>query len=198
MAYGRLHPVFTAAKVPLGVEKGDIASCEFDLVLVQYRSLGACFLRRTCRVTFSGGFVMRVYEILQSKGNTVFQISSDATLAYAVERLVKCNCGSLLVSEADSILGIITERDILKAIESEKRDLSNLLVCDFMTRKLITGHPSDDVGDIMGKMTTHRVRHLPILDNGRLAGMISIGDVVKAQFDLLAVENHYLKVYIQG
>ena len=187
-----------AAKVPLGVAKGGIVSDEFDSVIA-VRSIDRCRLFvRTCRVTFSGGFVMRVYEILQSKGNTVFQISSDATLAYAVERLVKCNCGSLLVSEADSILGIITERDILKAIESEKRDLSNLLVCDFMTRKLITGHPSDDVGDIMGKMTTHRVRHLPIIDSGRLVGMISIGDVVKAQFDLLAVENHYLKVYIQG
>lgn len=141
---------------------------------------------------------MRVYEILQSKGYTVYQILPSATLADAVERLVHFNCGSLLVSEAELIVGIITERDILKAIESQRQNLSNLLVGNFMTRNLITGHPSDDVGEIMGKMTTHRVRHLPIMDSGRLVGMISIGDVVKAQFDLLAVENHYLKVYIQG
>ncbi len=141
---------------------------------------------------------MRVYEILQRKGDAVFQISPTASLADAVERLVKFNCGSLLVSEADLIVGIITERDILKAIESQKRELCDLLIGDFMTRKLLTGHPNDDVNDIMGTMTTHRIRHLPIIDNGRLAGMISIGDVVKAQFDLLAVENHYLKVYIQG
>ena len=141
---------------------------------------------------------MRVYEILQSKGHTVHQILPSASLADAVERLVHFNCGSLLVSEAELIVGIITERDILKAIESQRQNLSNLSVCNFMTRNLVTGHPSDDVGEIMGKMTTHRVRHLPIIDSGRLVGMISIGDVVKAQFDLLAVENHYLKVYIQG
>ncbi len=141
---------------------------------------------------------MRVYEILQSKGHTVYQILPSASLADAVERLVHFNCGSLLVSEAELIVGIITERDILKAIQSHRQDLSTLSVGDFMTRNLVTGHPSDEVGEIMGKMTTSRVRHLPIMDTGRLVGMISIGDVVKAQFDLLAVENHYLKVYIQG
>ena len=140
---------------------------------------------------------MRVYEILQQKGDAVYQIAPSATLADAVERLVHFHCGSLLVAEAGSIVGIITERDILKAVASEKKALSSLLVCEFMTQKLVTGHPSDDVGNVMGVMTTHRVRHLPIFDDGRLAGMISIGDVVKAQFDLLAVENHYLKVYIQ-
>ncbi len=141
---------------------------------------------------------MRVYEILQSKGNTVYQISPAATLADAVEKMVNFNCGSLMVSDGDLIVGIITERLILKAINSEKQSLNHLLVSDFMNRKLVTGQPSDDVGEIMGMMTTHRVRHLPILDNGRLAGLISAGDVVKAQFELLAVENHYLKVYIQG
>ena len=136
---------------------------------------------------------MRVYEILQSKGYTVYQILPSATVADAVERLVHFNCGSLLVSEAELIVGIVTERDILKAIESQRQNLSNLLVGNFMTRNLITGHPSDDVGEIMGKMTTHRVRHLPIMDSGHLVGMISIGDVVKAQFDLLADKKVILK-----
>ena len=141
---------------------------------------------------------MRVYEILQSKGNTVYQISPNATLADAVEQMVNFNCGSLLVSEGDLVVGIITERLILKAIDSEKQSVINLLVCDFMNRNLVTGNPSDDVGEIMGMMTAHRIRHLPILDNGRLVGLVSAGDILKAQFDLLAVENHYLKVYIQG
>jgi len=141
---------------------------------------------------------MRVYEILEHKGDTVYQIAQSASLADAVERLVHFHCGSLLVADSGSIVGIITERDILKAVASRKQALSSLLVYEFMTEKLVTGHPSDDVGNIMGIMTTHRVRHLPIFDEGRLAGMISIGDVVKAQFDLLAVENHYLKVYIQS
>ena len=141
---------------------------------------------------------MRVCEILKRKGDTVYQISQNASLADAVERLVNFNCGSLMVNGENLIVGIITERDILKSIASQKKDLSELLVCDFMSRKLIVGHPTDEVADIMGKMTTHRIRHLPIFENERLAGMISIGDVVKAMFDLLAEENHYLKVYIQG
>ncbi len=141
---------------------------------------------------------MRVYEILQSKGNTVYQISPATTLADAVEKMVNYNCGSLLVSEGDLVVGIITERLILKAINSQKQSIINLLVRDFMNRNLVTGNSSDDVGEIMGMMTAHRIRHLPILDNGRLVGLISAGDILKAQFDLLAIENHYLKVYIQG
>jgi CBS domain-containing protein len=141
---------------------------------------------------------VRASEILQAKGDSVYQISPSATLAEAVDRLVKFNCGSLLVTTTDSVQGIITERDILKAIASEKCDLSQLLVADFMSRNLITGHPEDDTGSVMGLMTSRRVRHLPIMENGRLAGMISIGDVVKAHYDMLAVENHYLKVYIQS
>lgn len=147
---------------------------------------------------FFGVLDMRVYDILQSKGDKVHQISPDASLADAVERLVRFNCGSLMVAEVESIVGIITERDILKAINSQKLSLNDLSVRDFMSRNLVTGNPTDDVSNVMGIMTSHRVRHLPIFDEGRLVGMISIGDVVKAQFDLLAVENHYLKVYIQG
>jgi CBS domain-containing protein len=67
-----------------------------------------------------------------------------------------------------------------------------------MTSEMVTGEPNDNVNDIMGTMTSRRVRHLPIMDNGRLAGMISIGDIVKAQYELLVVENHYLREYIQS
>lgn len=141
---------------------------------------------------------MRVNEILHVKGDSVYQITPTATLADAVDRLVKFNCGSLVVSNSESVVGIITERDILKTISSQKCDLGKLLVSDFMTRDLITGHPDDDIGSIMGLMTSRRIRHLPIMSDNRLAGIISIGDVVKAQFDMLAVENHYLKVYIQS
>lgn len=141
---------------------------------------------------------MRVHEILKGKGDSVYQISPDATMAEAVDRLVKFNIGSLLVTDGESIVGIITERDILKAIASEKNALGDLLVENFMTKELITGNSNDEVGEIMGMMTSHRVRHLPIIDDERLAGMISIGDVVKTQYELLAVENHYLRVYIQG
>ena len=147
---------------------------------------------------FTRGIIMRVYEILQRKGDSVYTILPTATLATAVKQMINYNCGSLLVTELGAILGIITERLILSAIDGAAKNLDDLLVSEYMNRNLVTGNPADDVSEIMGMMTTHRVRHLPILDNGRLAGMISAGDVVKAQFDLLAVENHFLKAYIQG
>jgi CBS domain-containing protein len=141
---------------------------------------------------------MRVQEILSRKGDSVYQISPDATLAEAVDRLVNFNIGSLLVSDGESIYGIITERDIMKVIADSRRPLSEVFVHAHMTSEMVTGEPNDNVSDIMGTMTSRRVRHLPIMDNGRLAGMISIGDIVKAQYDSLVVENHYLREYIQS
>ena len=141
---------------------------------------------------------MRVQDILLRKGKTVHQILPSESLTGVVSRLVDFNCGSLVVTESQKVLGIITERDILKAISSEKQSLSNLFVRDFMTRNLVTGCSDDDVSDLMGVMTQHRIRHLPIIDHGNLVGMISIGDLVKAQFDSLAVENKQMMSYIQG
>jgi CBS domain-containing protein len=141
---------------------------------------------------------MRVQDIILKKGKAVHQILPSASLSDVVSRLVDFNCGSLVVTEADKVLGIITERDILKAMKSETQSFGNLKVRDFMTRKLITGCSDDDVSDLMGVMTEHRIRHVPIVDHGNLAGMISIGDLVKAQFDSLAVENHQMMSYIQG
>jgi CBS domain-containing protein len=141
---------------------------------------------------------MRVQDILQTKGDAVYQISPAASLADAVERLAKYKCGSMLVTECGEVVGIISERDILRTLASETRPLADLNVGDFMTSDLIVGHPDDSVESVMGVMTSRRIRHLPIMDGDRLAGLVSIGDVVKAQFELLSVENHYLKVYIQS
>jgi CBS domain-containing protein len=141
---------------------------------------------------------MRVHEIIQRKGSAVYQILPSASLADVVDRLVEYKCGSLLVTEGETVFGIITERDILKTINRERKHLGTLLVRDFMTSDLVTGQSSDDVQSLMGKMTKHRLRHLPIIDDGKLAGMISIGDVVKAQFDSISSENHQLMSYIKG
>jgi CBS domain-containing protein len=96
------------------------------------------------------------------------------------------------------MVGIITERDVLRSFVKTRKPLTELLVADFMTADVVTGTPEDDVEDAMGLMTRRRIRHLPILDDNRLAGLISIGDVVKAQHDTLSLENHFMKSYIQG
>jgi len=141
---------------------------------------------------------MKTYEILQSKGSEVYSIEPDRTLGDVVSRLVEHNCGSLVVKDGENLVGIITERDILRTCASDPRNLSEIAVAERMSRKLTTGSPEDEVGTIMGLLTEKRIRHLPILEDGQLIGMISIGDVVKAQHNQLSMENEYLKTYIQS
>lgn len=145
---------------------------------------------------------MKLHDILSEKGTHVHTISPTATLDDVVQKLVECNCGSLLVCDetpdgGKNILGIITERDILRACAAHM-PLAEVEVASVMSRNLITGRPDDSVEEVMGLLTEKRIRHLPVLDHGRLAGLISIGDVVKAQHRQMLVENHYLKTYLHG
>ncbi len=139
---------------------------------------------------------MLVREILSDKGVAVHTCSPGDTLADVVDLLVGYNCGSLVVCEGGEMVGIITERDILRACALTRGSLEAMSVRDRMTRCPVTACPDDDLADTMGVMTEHRIRHLPVLEQGRLAGVISIGDLVKAQHAELCRENHYLKSYI--
>jgi CBS domain-containing protein len=148
---------------------------------------------------------MVLREILHAKGGKVYTIDPEATLDEVVRRLVEHNIGSLVVcghrvdtAEAADLLGIITERDILRACASERGSLAGTLVREAMSTRLITGTPDSPVEEIMGLMTDNRIRHLPVLAEGRLCGIVSIGDVVKAQHDRLAMENRFMQDYIRG
>lgn len=141
---------------------------------------------------------MLVRDILQDKGRAVHTCSPDDTLADAVDLLVGHNIGSLVVMHDDEMIGIITERDILRATAVTRGTLEFIRVSDRMTRLPVITAPCDDIASAMGAMTEHRIRHLPVVDGGRLTGIISIGDIVKAQHDELSRENHYLKSYIQS
>ena len=141
---------------------------------------------------------MKVSDILQAKGDNVHHIAPAATLADVVDSLVSLNCGSLLVRDQGQVVGIITERDILRSCAVEEKPLDKILVREKMSSDLVIGNSDDTVSDVMGLLTKHRIRHLPIIDDAELVGIISIGDVVKAQHDELATENHFLKNYIQS
>ena len=143
---------------------------------------------------------MKLQDILSVKGNTVRSISPEATLQDVVSALIEHRIGSLVVCRSDAagkeeLAGIITERDILYACAGSK-PLDEVKVVEVMSTTLVTGTPDDEVEQVMGLMTTRRIRHLPVLSEGRLAGIISIGDVVKAQHDQLAIENRFMKDYI--
>lgn len=145
---------------------------------------------------------MLLRNILHRKGSSVYTIRPDATLQDVLYRLVHHRIGALVVTstgeQEGEVLGIITERDILRACASGQWPLSALRVSESMSRQLFTGSPDDPIEEAMGLMTEKRIRHLPVLSEGRLVGMVSIGDVVKAQHDLLAVENRFMKDYIRG
>jgi len=142
---------------------------------------------------------MLLREILRGKGPIVHTIVGEDTLADVVDKLVEHNCGSLVVCDAsEKMVGIITERDILKACAAKVAPLEELIVAKYMTTSVHTGSPDDNIGDTMGLLTEKRIRHLPILDAEKLVGMISIGDLVKARYNQLSVENHHLKNYIQS
>ncbi len=146
---------------------------------------------------------MTLKDILDGKGDAVFTIGPDATLADVTQRLVEHNIGSLVVCQKDAqgndeLVGIITERDLLHSWAQGNEDLAAVQVKAVMTAELFTGSPGDPVEKVMGLMTAKRIRHLPILTEGKLAGLVSIGDVVKAHLNHLAVENKFMKDYIQG
>jgi CBS domain-containing protein len=144
---------------------------------------------------------MLLREILDAKGHHVYAIAPDESLQDVVTKLVRWNCGSLVVAQPDQpdrILGIITERDILRACASGKMPLADHRVSEAMTPTPLTASPFQSVEDAMGVMTNRRIRHLPLVEEARLVGIVSIGDVVKAQHDSLTMENHYLKSYIQS
>ncbi|MDP6469076.1 MAG: CBS domain-containing protein [Pirellulaceae bacterium] len=141
---------------------------------------------------------MQLRQILKTKGSEVLTIEPTASLADVVQKLVENRCGSLVVCNGETMVGIISERDILIAVAEVNEPLVEITVQRRMTSDVITGSPDDTVSNIMGLMSEKRIRHLPILDNKNLAGMISIGDIVKAQYQQLTMENHYLKNYIQS
>ena len=143
---------------------------------------------------------MTLSEILRTKGSDVYSTVSGVTLRRVAEILVEYNCGSLIVVDKEGsrkMIGIITERDLLKAC-SKKISLDDTPVEQIMTTDMIIGRVADTIADAMGLMTVNRVRHLPVVEDDELVGLISIGDLVKVQHNRLTAENHYLKTYIQS
>lgn len=141
---------------------------------------------------------MLLKEVLATKGRTVHSVAPTVSIMDVVRKMVEHNCGSLLVCDGEKMVGIISERDILRAIAATEERLEQLTVESRMTRNVITGSPTDSINDTIGLMSKNRIRHLPVLENGNVYGMISMGDVVNAQHQMLLFENHQLMTYIQS
>jgi len=120
-----------------------------------------------------------VRHVLDQKGHDVHVIHPDATVFDALQLMSERNIGALVVLEADKLVGIITERHYAREIVLKGRTSPRTLVRDIMSTKLVCARPDQSVEECMAQMTTKVVRHLPVLEHGRLAGIISIGDLVK-------------------
>ncbi|HTL47828.1 MAG TPA: CBS domain-containing protein [Verrucomicrobiae bacterium] len=142
---------------------------------------------------------MKVRDVLKEKGTQVWTIVEHEPLPKAVRQLVEHNIGALIVLDAGNrIAGIISERDIMRECHRNLKGLDTTPVSKIMTRKVIIGSLEDDLDYLMGIMTKNRVRHIPILDKDEIAGMVSIGDLVKAKLKDSQYENQQLKEYFYG
>ena len=141
---------------------------------------------------------MKIRDILRHKGHDVVTASTGDSVLQAVRVLVDHNIGGVVVVDGGEVIGILTERDILRLVARRPDELQALEVGQVMTRDVIKLVPDDDLAHVMEVMTENRIRHLPVIEEGRLAGIVTIGDVVNAFRRVAEDENAHLKQYIQS
>ena len=140
---------------------------------------------------------MKVKDLLRHNSKEIITIEPTAKIGDAMGLLVKHRISSLpVVDEEASVVGIISDRDIFREAFDDPDNYRDITVGERMTTEVIIGVPDDEISYIAGIMTNNRIRHVPIVDEGKLVGLISTGDVVKTQMDKLQTENRYLRQYI--
>jgi len=140
---------------------------------------------------------MQVKHVLHEKGREIISITSDATLSEAARLLARRRIGAVLVlGEDGSLAGILSERDVVRAVADESVAALARPVSGFMTRELTTCSEEDTIDGLMELMTHGRFRHVPVVSEGRLIGIISIGDVVKTRIEETVRETISLREYI--
>jgi CBS domain-containing protein len=140
---------------------------------------------------------MRISDVLRRKGDQVVTIRPSETVTQLLARLREHGCGALVVStDGRTVEGIVSERDVVRRLCTDGAGLLDELVAEIMTTEVHSCTPSDYINDIMRTMTDQRVRHIPVVVDGELHGIVSIGDVVKHRIDELTDERDYLTAYI--
>ena len=139
---------------------------------------------------------MRIADILRSKGPLVATVTETTTVAALLADLAVHDIGSLVVIDADGVVGIVSELDVVRKLHEHGPDLLRRPVAEVMSAVVVSCGPDDRVDDLAVLMTNNRVRHVPVLINGRLAGIVSIGDVVKNRMEEMVAERQQLRAYI--
>ena len=139
---------------------------------------------------------MRIADVLRNKGASVATITPETSVSGLLTELTVHNIGAMVVVSADGLVGIVSERDVVRKLHELGADLLRRPVSEIMTATVATCTPNDSLDSLSVLMTTNRVRHVPVLDNGRLAGIVSIGDVVKTRMEELEAQQEQLQAYI--
>ncbi|MGE2690412.1 CBS domain-containing protein [Mycolicibacterium pulveris] len=139
---------------------------------------------------------MRIADVLRSKGASVATITPETSVAGLLTELSVHNIGAMVVVGQDGLVGIVSERDVVRALQKRGAELLTQPVSEIMSTLVATCSPEDSVDSLSALMTTNRVRHIPVMVNGRLAGIVSIGDVVKTRMEELEAQQEHLEAYI--
>ena len=141
---------------------------------------------------------MKIRDLLEEKGYEVVTVPGSFPLRDAMHLLVEHNIGSVVVARDKVVEGILTERDILRLAAADPKAMERMKVEEVMTKDVVVGLPEESVEYVMEIMTKNRIRHLPVVDDGWMQGILSIGDVVNALRKKVEAENHYMRDYIRG
>jgi len=136
---------------------------------------------------------MSIESILRRKGTDVITIAPEASIKRAADWLLAKNIGALVVTSGNTILGLVSEREIVHAFSRHGETAGSIPVKEIMQHGVATVSPDESVNRVMNLMTHHRVRHMPVVRDGKLAGIISIGDVVKHRLEDLELETNVLR-----
>ncbi|MDD7940169.1 CBS domain-containing protein [Actinomycetospora lutea] len=142
---------------------------------------------------------MRIADLLARKGRAVLTVPPDAPISQLLSVLAERNVGAAVVCEDDRLVGIVSERDVVRHLHHRGAGLLTAPVAEIMTTDVATCRPADDIQTLSRTMTERRIRHIPVVDDREhLAGIISIGDVVKSRIDQLEEHRNQLEAYISG
>ena len=141
---------------------------------------------------------MKIKAILEKKGTNIFSITPDKTLGDMAQEMNSRRIGSLLVLNEDGkMVGIITERDFLRNVSSAGKDWAEVVIDDVMTKDLVTADQDDNLKEVMAKMSENRIRHIPVMNAGEVAGLLSLVDIVRALHEETSYQNEIMKRYIK-
>jgi len=143
-------------------------------------------------------YKVKISSILDKKGSVVHSISPENTLKQMADEMLTKKIGSLLVTDkGGALVGIISERDFLTIVGEHTKDWEDITVSDVMTKEVITATPEDTLEQVMSVMSEHHIRHIPVMGNDKIAGVLALGDIINALLDKSLFQNTLLKRYIK-